>query len=110
MKQADIFEAYLDPIAGSEQGGNRPVVIVSGNFINKLVDHVIACPLTSKIKNYAGNPILEPNDTNGLSQASEIMVIHISSISKDRLKRKLGKISSEELELMKTTLNKLLRF
>lgn len=66
MKQNDIYEAYLDPIVGSEQGGRRPVVIISGNLINSRVRNVICCPLTSRIKNYAGNPILKPHASNGL--------------------------------------------
>lgn len=46
---------------------------------------LIVMPLTSKIKNYKGNPVLTPDKTNGLTEKSELLVFHIRSISKDRL-------------------------
>ena len=60
MKQAEIWRAYLNPSVGSEQSGLRPVVIISGNALNNNLNVVIACLLTSRIKNYKGNVILEP--------------------------------------------------
>jgi mRNA interferase MazF len=110
MKQTDIYEAYLDPIIGSVQGGRRPVVIISGNLINSRLNNVIMCPLTSSIKNYKGNPILRPNESNGLTLPSEIMVFQIRSLSKERLKKKIGHISNDHLEQIKETLGKLLSY
>ena len=52
MKQREIWYANLNPGTGSEHQGFRPVVIVSGNLLNHYLQVVIACPLTSKIKNY----------------------------------------------------------
>ncbi|HNU59861.1 MAG TPA: type II toxin-antitoxin system PemK/MazF family toxin, partial [Aquaticitalea sp.] len=34
MKQGEIWDVYFDPIKGSEQGGRRPAVIISGNLAN----------------------------------------------------------------------------
>ncbi len=110
MKQTDIYDAYLDPIIGSEEGGRRPVVIVSGNLINSTVNTIIICPLTSSIKNYKGNPILQPAKSNGLTLPSEIMVFQIQSLSKERLKKKIGCISNEHLEEIKETLRKLMTY
>lgn len=72
--------------------------------MNKFLPVVITAPLTSKIKNYQGNPILSPSPTNGLKSESELMVFHIRSISKDRLIEKIGEISKEELRTALTTL------
>lgn len=110
MKQTDIYEAYLDPILGSEQGGRRPIVIISGNVINSLAANILVCPLTSSLKHYMGNPILKPNANNGLSKTSEVMVFQIRSLSKERLKKKIGRISRQDLEQIKETLNKLLTY
>ena len=64
MKQREIWYADLNPVKGSEQKGFRPVVIISGNVVNKYLNIVIACPLTTKIKGYKGNIILQPDDIN----------------------------------------------
>ncbi len=110
MRQGDIWNVNLNPTKGSEQAGFRPVVIVSGNLLNQHLNVVIAVPLTTKIKNYKGNPVLMPTQTNGLKAQSEILVFHIRSISKERLVEKLGHISSSELELIIKTLNEILKY
>lgn len=110
MKQAEIWFADLNPVKGSEQSGFRPVVIISGNLLNKYLDIVIVCPITSKIKNYKGNVILEPGNQNGLKKLSEILIFHVRSVSKNRLVKKIGRISNNELKLLKTGLDEILRY
>lgn len=110
MKQGEIWYANLDPIKGSEQAGFRPVLIISGNLLNKYLNIVIVVPLTTKIKNYKGNPILSPSKKNGLKQESEILIFHIRSVSKDRLIEKTGDIEDEELKLALQTLNEILKY
>ncbi len=110
MNQGEIWQANLNPYKGSEQGGFRPVVILSGNLLNRHLQVVITAPLTTRIKKYKGNPVLKPSKTNGLINESELMVFHIRSISKDRLIKKIGNIDTEELELAIKTLNDLLKY
>lgn len=110
MLQGEIWEMYFDPVAGSEQSGRRPAVIISGNLMNRYLGVVIVCPLTSNIKNYKGNVVLMPDPENNLKKPSEIMVFHIRSVSKDRLKKRIGCISSQEFSLVKKGLEDLLRF
>jgi len=110
MKQGEIWEMYFDPVKGSEQGGKRPAVIISGNLLNQYLNVVIVCPLTTKIKKYKGNLILEPNAENGLEDISEVLTFHVRSVSKDRLKNKLGEISMKDVEFIKSTLNDILRY
>ncbi len=105
MRQGEIWMSDLNPVIGSEQVGRRLVVILSGNLMNKFLQVVITAPLTSKIKNYQGNPILEPSSLNGLKLESELMVFHIQSISKERLIEKIGEITKEEWRTALATLN-----
>lgn len=107
MKQAEIWYAYLNPVKGSEQAGFRPVVILSGNLMNKYLNVVITAPLTSKIKNYQGNPVIDPTSKNGLKHQSEVLVFHLRSISKDRLVEKIGEITLTELSQALETLKDL---
>ena len=110
MKQGEIWYADLNPVKGSEQYGYRPVVIISGNVLNTYLQIVIACPLTSKIKNYKGNIVLSPDNDNGLNETSEVMVFHIRSISKTRLVKKIGRITSGQLSDNLEGLQDILRY
>jgi len=72
--------------------------------MNRYLQVIITAPLTSKIKNYQGNPILKPNQTNGLKIESEILVFHIRSVSKDGLIEKIGELKEAELKQALATL------
>lgn len=110
MNQAEIWLADLNPTKGSGQAGIRPVVIVSGNMLNEHLGIIIVIPLTTKVKNFKGNPVLTPNKSNGLKEESEMLVFHVRSVSKDRLTKKLGSISAEELNRAIKTLNDILKY
>jgi mRNA interferase MazF len=110
MRQGEIWNANLNPSKGSEQAGFRPVLIVSGNLLNQHLNIVIIAPLTSKLKRYKGNPILNPTKLNGLKSESEVLVFHIRSVSKDRLVSKIGIADSVQLERAIKTLNDILKY
>jgi mRNA interferase MazF len=110
MNQGEIWYIDLNPVKGSEQAGYRPAVIISGNLLNKYLDVVIVCPLTSKIKHYKGNIVLKPNRENGLREQSEILLFHIRSVSKARLIKRIGKISRSQVDELIENLNDILRY
>lgn len=110
MRKGEIYEVFLDPIKGSEQAGRRPAVIISGDLANKNLNTVIVCPMTSKLKNYHENLILVPNKRNGLTKKSEVMTIHIRSISKQRLNKKLGDLTTAEIEKIIACLIKIIKY
>jgi len=110
MKQGEIWYANLNPIKGQEQAGIRPVVIISGNLLNTYLNLVICCPLTTKIKNYKGNIVLQPDTKNKLKQLSEVLTFHIRSISKERLRKKIGAITDEEIRKIKITMNEIMDY
>ena len=110
MRQGEIWYANLNPIKGQEQSGMRPVVVISGNLLNTHLNIVICCPLTTKIKNYKGNVVLQPSAKNKLKQASEILTFHIRSISKERLTKKVGEITADDIRKIKQTLNEIMDY
>ena len=110
MKQGEIWYASLDPVKGSEQGGYRPMVILSGNLLNEYLPIVICCPLTTQIKNYKGNIVLEPDEMNNLSESSEVLTFHIRSVSKERLQKRIGTITKEQIAILKKYLNEILTY
>ena len=110
MLQGEIWELYLNPTKGSEQSGRRPAVIISGNLMNTYLNVVIVCPITSSVKKYKGNVVLNPSITNGLKTQSEILTFHIRSVSKERFHTKIGVISTELLTEIKAGLDDILRY
>jgi mRNA interferase MazF len=50
-KRGDIMWLNLNPHFGHEQGGQRPVVVVSSEVYNK-IGLALVCPITSQIKGY----------------------------------------------------------
>jgi mRNA interferase MazF len=110
MRQGEIWYAELDPVKGGEQAGRRPVVIISGNLLNEHLPLAIVIPLTTRIKNYKGNPILEAGKGTGLKQQSEMLIFHVRAISRDRLVQRIGVIPKQDLVKAIKTLNDLLTY
>ena len=47
MKRGEIWTVSLDPSAGHEQSGRRPVLIVSSDGLNRLTGTPVVLPITS---------------------------------------------------------------
>jgi mRNA interferase MazF len=110
MQQGEIWEMYFDPTKGSEQGGRRPALVLSGNVLNTYSPVVIFCPLTTKVKGYKGNVVLQPSVKNGLQAPSEVLVFHIRSVAKERLKKRIGVVEPSELQELISGLNDILKY
>ncbi|MGQ0657088.1 MAG: type II toxin-antitoxin system PemK/MazF family toxin [Chromatiales bacterium] len=87
-----IYFADLDPTRGSEINKTRPVVVVSQNEMNRYLETVVVCPLT-------GKP--HPRWRSRLQcvcagKKAEIAVDQIRTISKERLGKKVGQLSTQE--------------
>lgn len=47
MKRGDVYLVSLDPIAGHEQSGSRPVVIISPDEFNQVTKLPVILPITN---------------------------------------------------------------
>ena len=108
MRQGEIWMAELNPVRGSEQAGYRPVVIISGDLLNTFAPVLICCPLTTSIKSYKGNVILEPTAENGLKHVSEIMVYHVRSLAENRRVERVGHVPETVVKQLHQTMQILL--
>ena len=89
IKRYEIYFADLNPTIGSEIKKVRPVAIISQDEMNKYLETVVICPLTST---------LHPQWRTRLqikcaSKKAEIAVDQIRTISKQRLKKRIDKLS-----------------
>jgi len=109
--QWKIFWVNLDPARGSEQGGKRPVLVISSDEINQSLPVAGILSMTSfKVtrKIYPTELLLKAEET-GLDRDSIVMAHQVRVISKERIGEECGKIQSYELkEKIKTIIRKYL--
>lgn len=99
VQRGDTFFAKLDPIEGSEQGGTRPVLVVSRDAINRFSPVVVVVPLTdaaNKTRIYPSHVRLKAG-TAGLTLDSIAVCEQIRAINKTRLIKALGKLSRADI-------------
>lgn len=93
----EVWLVRLDPTTGREQAGTRPALIVSDDSFNQgFADLVFIIPITSKAKPIRSHiPLLPPD--GGLNLPSFIMCEAMRSVSKQRLIKRLGIISTKTM-------------
>ena len=104
--RGDILWANLNPTQGHEQGGNRPVVIISHDVFNERSGTVIAMAITSQPQR-AGFPLTLKLDSSQLPKELWVKISQIRILSTKRLGEKIGRVSSEELALLVEGLNEI---
>lgn len=95
MRRGEVYDARLDPIEGSEQGGNRPIIIVSRDGINANSNLVVAVPCTtyrSQRRIYPSQILITAPD-GGLDRDTVALGEQVRAISKSRLLRLRGMLS-----------------
>ena len=87
-----VWLANLDPITGSEQGGKRPVLVVSDDAMNSLLPVVNVLPITSRKpgRRIYPNEVFLPTGTASLVADSLVLCYQIRTLDKQRLSRQLG--------------------
>ena len=105
--RGDILWANLDPTRGHEQAGSRPVLILSQNVFNDRSGTVIAMALTSQ-RPSAGFPLTLELSDRRLPKKSWVKISQIRTLSIERLGKKLGKATPEELAQIIEGLNEII--
>lgn len=83
----------LDPRTGHEQSGHRPALVLTPAFYNAKSGLMVCCPLTSQIKGYSFEVIV---DFSGARSA--VLTDQLRSVDwKARRAKKAGAISSDSL-------------
>jgi mRNA interferase MazF len=97
--RGDILWAELNPARGNEQQGLRPVLILSHEVFNDRSGTVIAVALTSQ-KPKAGFPLTLELESNKLPKQSWAKISQIRTLSVERIGKKIGSASVEEVNLV----------
>ena len=95
--RGEVWQANLDPPAGHEQAGWRPVVVISTDPFNHGPARMVAVvPVTSKDKGLPLHVPIEPPE-GGLTQPSFAMCDQLRTISTKRLDRRRGTLGSQTM-------------
>ena len=105
--RGDIYWADLNPARGSEQAGMRPVVVLSHDVFNERSGTVIAVAITSQPQR-AGFPLTLELSSPRLPKRSWVKISQIRTLSVERLGKKVGTATPEDLEQIMEGLNEIL--
>ena len=105
--RGEIRWADLEPIRGREQAGQRPVLILSADVFNERSGTVLAVALTSQ-EPRAGFPLTLELAARGLPKRSWVKISQIRTLATDRIGRRLGRASPEDLARVIEGLNEII--
>ena len=105
--RGEIRWADLNPIKGKKQAGLRPVVILSQDIFNERSGTVIAVAINSQSQR-AGFPLTLELDSRGLPKRSWVKISQIRTLSTERIGRKMGTVSREELDQLIEGINEII--
>lgn len=105
--RGSIHWADLEPVRGHEQGGQRPVVIVSHDVFNARSGTVIAMAITSQPQ-AAGFPLTLEVRSAKLPKRSWVKMSQIRTLSVERIGKRIARLSPEELDQVIGGLNEII--
>lgn len=100
-KRGDMYFANLGHGIGSEQTGNRPVLIIQNDVGNRHSPTVIVAAITSQSPSKANLPThCYIGAENGLERPSIVLLEQIRTIDKRRLNKYIGRLNNHQLEVL----------
>ncbi len=105
--RGDIVWADLNPVKGHEQAGQRPVLIISPEIFNKRSGTVIAMALTRQPQR-AGFPLTMEVSSVALPKPAWVKISQIRTLSVERLGKRLGHVSEDEMSQIVEGLNEII--
>ncbi len=99
-KRGDIYYVDFGETTGSEQGGIRPVLVVSNNKANKHSPVVTVVPLSARVwkkKHLPTHVQIQIKKCRGLDKPSMALAEQVETMDKTRLGKKIGKVLDETI-------------
>jgi mRNA interferase MazF len=95
-KRGEVWMVNWNPARGSEQAGRRPALIIQNDIGNEKAATTIVAAISGSVRRYPMNVEIRPPE-GGLMQPSIVKAGQIMTISKDRLEKCLGSLSSHSM-------------
>ncbi|MEW5813776.1 MAG: type II toxin-antitoxin system PemK/MazF family toxin [Spirochaetota bacterium] len=94
--RGEVRWADLNPVCGSEQTRNRPVLILSQDIFNERSGTVITVAITSQPQR-AGFPLTLELRTVKMLKRSWVKISQIRTLAVERIGKKIGRAAPEEI-------------
>jgi mRNA interferase MazF len=107
IRRGEIRWADLNPVPGSEQGGRRPVVVLSHDVFNERSGTVIAMAVTSQPQR-AGFPLTLELQSAKLPKSSWGKTSQVRTLSADRIEALIDRLPAEDLDRLVEGLNEII--
>jgi mRNA interferase MazF len=104
--RGEIRWADLNPVRGHEQGGKRPVVIISQDTFNERSGTVIAMAISSQPQR-AGFPLTLELMSSKLPKRSWVKMSQLRTLSVERIGEVVDSVSPEQMEQLIEGLNEI---
>lgn len=92
-RRGEVWWVAFDPSIGGEIRKTRPAIVVSNDIANRLLNRVQVVPITSSIgRLYPSEAYVTVN-----GERRKAMADQLTTVSKTRLRERLGRIGSAEL-------------
>lgn len=100
IERSEIYFVNLNPVQGREQAGQRPVIVLSINAINRIplvVTVVVGTKGSNVAKDYSTNVRVSPNES-GLPLETVFLGFQVRSLDASRFPdQPTGKLSDEKM-------------
>lgn len=96
-KRGEVWIVNWNPAWGSEQAGRRPALIIQNDIGNEKAPTTIVAAISSTVKRYPMNVEIRPSE-GGLKHSSIVKTSQILTVSKERLEKRLGRLSAELMD------------
>ncbi len=96
--RGDICFANLNPVKGSEQGGERPVIIIQNDRGNQYSPTVIVAVITHRYRKKSHIPTHVLLESRVMNKESQVLLEQIRTLDKTRIINKIGRATKTDLK------------
>ena len=97
-RRGEIWLVNFDPTIGAEIQKIRPALIIQNDVGNRASPITIVAAITSKVKRAFPFQVHVAAGEGGLDTESVVTLNHVRSVDRQRLLRKLGKLSDAKMK------------
>ena len=96
-KRGEVWLVNWNPARGSEQAVRRPALVIQNDIGNEMAPTTIVAAISGSVKIFPMNVKINPPE-GGLDLPSIIKTSQILTVAKERLEKRLGRISAKKME------------
>jgi mRNA interferase MazF len=110
LRRGELYWLDWSPGRGSEQEGRRPVLVVAADAANRNERYplTIVVAVSRAQRDIVTHVVVEPDESNGLRERSSVKCEQVTTVSKDRLCERIGRVTPDALDRIDRALKRAL--